>query len=442
MFIPSSKISSWLTVRDLLVASIAVLTVAGTPALADEQLSLGNKSVVGLSSIDEGLVRVFSQVITKNPQVLIKQSELKTAGYELDAADWGRYPTLGLDSQLRSGQREAVARIEQPLWTGGKINGQVRLSSAGEKQAKYALVETQLRLMLETADVYFDILRLDSRLTAAEDNVIEHAKLQGLIERRVAAQINPETDLVLASSRMSQAINDKVTLKRQLSDAKVKLENLLGESLKTVSVPAEILSASRSLLWLEQKALAFSPTRKRLLAEVDKASAETRLARSQVMPSLVLGYEQRFSNQNDASVDNNQVYLALNVQTGAGLSSVATVNAAASRRTAVLDSISSHERELKQSIDSEWIKAETFAEQLIPIKSTVAASEEVVASYLRQFRVGKKSWLDVMNAQREKVQSYNLLADTQMPLQLSRLRLLLLTGQIIPDGFWGNVNND
>jgi outer membrane protein, adhesin transport system len=47
-----------------------------------------------------------------------------------------------------------------------------------------------------------------------------------------------------------------------------------------------------------------------------------------------------------------------------------------------------------------------------------------VDSYLRQFRVGKKSWLDVLNVQRERVQAAASLIDLEYPLQLAHFRLL------------------
>ena len=44
--------------------------------------------------------------------------------------------------------------------------------------------------------------------------------------------------------------------------------------------------------------------------------------------------------------------------------------------------------------------------------------------------MGRKNWLDVLNAQREKTQALYSVADTRYGLQLSKVRLMLMTGDI------------
>jgi adhesin transport system outer membrane protein len=54
----------------------------------------------------------------------------------------------------------------------------------------------------------------------------------------------------------------------------------------------------------------------------------------------------------------------------------------------------------------------------------------VVDSYLRQYRVGRKSWLDVLNAQREVVQAEYTLVDYQSLLLGASYRLAILAGDL------------
>ena len=61
---------------------------------------------------------------------------------------------------------------------------------------------------------------------------------------------------------------------------------------------------------------------------------------------------------------------------------------------------------------------------------TVRGTEEVVESYLRQYQIGRKGWLDVLNAQRERSQAKAALSDVEYSLELSKLRFMLLTGDI------------
>jgi adhesin transport system outer membrane protein len=118
------------------------------------------------------------------------------------------------------------------------------------------------------------------------------------------------------------------------------------------------------------------------------------------------------------------------VQTGAGLSGISNVQVAISRKLAAQDAIVAHERQLTQTVRSTWSESVAMAEQLAPVRALLAGSDEIVASYLRQFQVARKSWLDVLNAQREKTQAYNALSDIEYPLMLAQVKLLLLAGQL------------
>jgi adhesin transport system outer membrane protein len=56
----------------------------------------------------------------------------------------------------------------------------------------------------------------------------------------------------------------------------------------------------------------------------------------------------------------------------------------------------------------------------------------VIESYLRQYAVGKKSWLDVLNAQREATQARNTLVDFEVQYLTSIYRLRVLMNEINP----------
>jgi outer membrane protein TolC len=54
---------------------------------------------------------------------------------------------------------------------------------------------------------------------------------------------------------------------------------------------------------------------------------------------------------------------------------------------------------------------------------------------LRQYAVGKKSWLDALNAQRESVQARDALINFELSFARSGIQILVLLGMINGDGF-------
>ena len=54
----------------------------------------------------------------------------------------------------------------------------------------------------------------------------------------------------------------------------------------------------------------------------------------------------------------------------------------------------------------------------------------MVESYLRQYQIGRKTWLDVLNVQREKIAALAGLADVEYAVEIAKVRLLTQTGHI------------
>lgn len=377
----------------------------------------------------ESLPDLMAHAVATHPDIQVRRAEVKASQSGLEAARWGRYPSLTANLESSSGGPTRVLRLEQPLWTGGLITGQIDLAQVRERVAQAALRETQQRILSELATAYLEVLRLEARLKVAQSNEAEHQRLYNIIERRADAEVSPRTDAVQAGVRLNQALNERLQIQRQLQSVRYTVSQLIGRPVGELA-PAPVLDAAR---WSEESllrmALEFSPERARLQAEQEAADVEIELAKAQIKPKLVLGYVGQASPATGSSTQ-GRAYLALQVQSGAGLSSLSAVDAAVARREAAREAIGAHERQLTQQVRTGWADAQALLGQIEPVRALAAGSAEIVDSYLRQFQVGRKNWLDVLNAQRERTQAQYAITDLEVPLQQTIVRLLLLAGQI------------
>lgn len=370
---------------------------------------------------------LMGEAIAKHPDIRSSRGNAVAADFELQGAQWGRYPSLSTELQTQRGGPQAVLRLEQPLWTGGRITGQIELASAGLAEAEAAVTEAEQLVLTQTASAYFEILRLESRLAVAKDSVREHGRLVEVIQRRVSAQVSPATDETQATARLNQAINEQIQTERQLDATRIALEQVVGRPVGAIATPTRVGIGSWKEATLLEAALSFSPERRRLQAQVAVADAQVELAQSRLKPSVVLGYQARLGHLQFGE-ERGRAYVALQMQTGAGFSSLSGVDAAIARRQAALDSIEALERTLSQQVRSVWAERQSVQQQIEPVRALLGGADEIVASYLRQFQVGRKNWLDVLNALREKTQAQYSLADLESPLMFTEVRLRLLAG--------------
>ncbi|NBS97280.1 MAG: hypothetical protein EBT08_14235, partial [Betaproteobacteria bacterium] len=152
-----------------------------------------------------------------------------------------------------------------------------------------------------------------------------------------------------------------------------------------------------------------------------------------LMPSLAARVEHLRNPIIGVNSSTDRALLAFEFQPGAGLSSLSAVREAEARRLAALSAVEGTRLELEQKLNSAWIDAQSSASQREPLRLLARTNVAIVDSFLRQYRVGRKSWLDVLNAQREAVQARYSLADVDAQALSGALRVRLVTGALSAD---------
>jgi adhesin transport system outer membrane protein len=377
------------------------------------------------------LAQLLEVALVKHPSVLQARSQAQASGFELEATRWSRYPTLSSELRTDQGTNLSVAKLEQPVWTAGKISSRIGLSEANLRVADAGVLEAETTAMNQVATAFYEVLRLQDRFNSAQAKTLEHERLLSLIERRAKAEITPQADVTLAQARLHQAISERIQIKRQLDASLSTLANWTGPLPGPLRIPQSIrLQASSSVEQAQDKAFAFSAQRKRLLAQLDSAQAQIKVSQSQIYPSLIAGYQHSWGGQVPAATDRGQAYLSMQFQSGAGLSALSGVQAAVARQAAAQQELETLERQLSAQISTAITELQALQAQIEPANALQLGTTDIVESYLRQYQVGRKNWLDVLNAQREKTQALFSLADTRFGLQLAQLNLLILTGDI------------
>ncbi len=375
-------------------------------------------------TLDEGL----RLAVSSHPTVAARRSEREAAGMRLEAAEWGRYPALSAQYATdQAGRRFTTARLEQPLWTGGVITGQIDGAQAGVRGADASLTESQQEIMLRVVTAFTELGRVHARQLAAQANVAEHERLAALIARRVSNEVSPASDGVLASARLAQARAELTQLDALAARARSALSQAVSRDVNEIALPSPRTLGYPSLTLTIEAAQAFSPALRRLSAEEEAAGAEVAVRRGATRPRVVARYDRTFGGR---EVEGDQFFVAVEFQPGAGLSSLAAVREAEARRNAARLAREGALRDLLDSLNADWADMESLGRQARDLRAQVESTTSVFDSFVRQYAVGRKSWLDVLNAQREASQARYALADTEWGALRATLRLQLATGEL------------
>jgi adhesin transport system outer membrane protein len=401
--------------------------------------------LLGLSAQGHALTltEAMRQTLSSHPLVLQKRHVAEASEQEFKGAQWQRYPSLTIETNSRlttsadnrdaSGVGGTVVRVDQPLWSAGRITADIEAAQRRLDVSRLAVDEVETDLLARTATSYCDVWRWRERLSAARDNAAEHERLYLMIRRRASQEVSAEIDASLAQARWQQAQTEVLAFEASLAVAQSGLQQLTGPELRAdgfLSLPesSPVVDPGADLL---QAALSHSPSLQRLSAEAEQARQEASSKASATYPTLSARYEHVNSNGPVRPYD--QASLVLVFQPGAGLSALNTAEAAQRRLLAAQDSQSAGQREVTDKLQAQLTEAQSLARQKGGTLAYAKAMSDVMASYLRQYTVGRKSWLEVLNAQRDVASSRYGATDILASLTAARLKLDILTGRLRRD---------
>lgn len=372
--------------------------------------------------------------LASHPSVLAKKADIRAANADLEGANWARYPVPSVEATTPAagdGMPGGVLRIDQPLWSGGRITGTIDNAKHQVNVSSDALVESRWTIALQVISAYFEALRQGARAAHATAAIREHEKLLAMIQRRVMQEVSPVVDQRFAESRLFQAQSDKSQATQSLNNAVAQLAQLTGQvgseiawdGLDTEGVPASLEAA-------KQAAIDASPTLRRLRNEAAIAEATIDLRRSTYKPQVLLRLERQAGG---SLVADSRAMIVVQAQPGAGLAAFTAVDAAVAKRDSALMAIEAAKSDLNTRVSVDWDDYVASTSRLADSRRSSAMSAEIFDSYARQYVIGRKTWIDVLNAVREWVQANYLLEDARAQSVAAAMRLRLSCGILLPD---------
>lgn len=421
--------------RGTVPAALSALMVLASPVSAQEQKTYGppidHNEVSALAAppqIPSPLANAVTKALDDSPLVLAAKAELVALDADYRSAKWLRYPSLSAEL-LAATRGSSVAdadglaaniALEQPIWGGGIINNRIDVARETRQVGYNALREIRLAVLLGVVNAYFDVVFANERAAVLEQGLADHALFVGSIERRVAAEISPFTDLRLARTRVRQ-LEIELAAAREASDAAyLRLVEFVGKNVPRPIAPDPSIMDG---LPTEQMALtdgqACSPTLDVRRSQIDVAEAQRAAAKSDLFPQLLLQLSQN-------EITGSRAAIVLRAQTGSGLSKLSAIDSAEARIAQSIAELGQADRELRTRLRREYIALRANQLRADNGAAAVGATLDLQASYQRQFVAGKRSWLDLLNVVREVTSARQTASDARVTAATSAARIWAL----------------
>lgn len=421
-----------------------VLALGWGLAMPDTSLAQGGS--LPSAGLQHALAQLLERAVSTHPSVQAKVAELGGSRATLEAAQWQTYPSLSVQTERGNNQSTAAQppntstslRLQQTLWSGGRIAASVHNAEWKERAAQYALQDSRATVGLRTLEAWQGLLAAQGRQQASTRLLVQLEKLNGMMARRIAQQISPAIDGQLLRARLAQAQSEQLSAATGAEAARQRLVQWVGPgALALLAWDAASLDLADPLpLWPAdtvqqlQRAIDRNPSLRRYDADTAAAREELRQRQAERWPTIYARIERQFNSHAPflGKTVENTVYLGLQYNSGAGLSLRAQVAAAQARSQSLEDDRASLLRQLQESYTSEWREYQATLARIGYAQSVQDSNATLFESYTRLFVAGRRSWLELLNALREQNAAHQSLTDLQAQQQASHGRLRLYLG--------------
>lgn len=348
--------------------------------------------------------KALSQVWFQHPNIVRAISEVEATGFDIKGARSGFYPYLRITAvEASNNDSNTTVNVIQPLWSGGSTIAEVKKAKAEQIMALAGLNQARLDLAVQASEAYLNVMMGQDQSGLWQEYINNLENLLRIIKRRAETGVSPDVDIQTVQTRLSQARAGFASTKAQLLASKLQLEALLHRPARGLAWPDNSYQLSETEIGriLGDGAIEAHPVGQQAMAEIAIQQATVKLAKASVFPTLSLQHSARVEQSSGDFTPDSSTQFVLNYQTNDGLKGFRGFQAVQHRLRAAEQNLLFARRDVHNLIYSANAERVAAMSQYGAQLRAAEAAARLVDSFLRQFKVGRKAWLEVLNAHRE-----------------------------------------
>ena len=427
----------------------STLTLAAAALLATASSSAVAQSTSGAISLQQAI----EAAVQSNPEILQAQMNTEAIQFEREQAQGLYLPRVDVEASAGARRVENATRRAlnisddwlYPLeaqatadWTVidfGRRRGELLRQAARVDGASLRVVERSQFIALQVARQYMNVLLQQRVSAAAQDNVTFHQSLVSDLGEGVRQGSISVADQQQAEERLQAALVRQEEASQDLANAKNALRRLTGLDIDAVSVPpvltARLPQNQDAAIGLARTA---NPLVREAQADVDAANAVVTSAKGDLYPKIGVDLTGRIGDDIDGFKGETndvqgRVYMRWNIFDG-GINRAKvqeTVREASQARFKLHQTV----REAEEDVANAWTArtAQTAISEKLDRQSRV--SDDLLLSYRSQFNVGRRSLLDVLDAQNTRFNTQVRLETARFSQTFAEYQILAATDQLL-----------
>lgn len=399
------------------------------------------------------LREVVANTVATNPDIRVA-AKLRNASNEgVAQARAGYFPTVDVNTGYGKERADNVNTTftsttlwrtdmgfaaRQKIFDGFATKSEVERNRAKTNADAYKVWGTAEDKALSAVQSYLDILRNQELVGIAEKNLDVHEHTLGIIRRLTEQGLGREADMDQTSGRVDLARANLIAARNALEDSKVTFQKVTGlvphDLQPAPDVEMDDIPSSEAAA--VELAIKNHPLLKSSVADISEARGQYVSAKAKFYPMIDFVFT-GYHNKNQGGVAGpNDDYLAmlqLNYNILAGGKDIGRVRETAYEVQRSIEIRNRTEREVVEAMKLSWTAYRNATERMPSLRAHKSSSDQTTVAYGKQFQLGKRTILDVLDSQNEYFTASQDLVNERYALIFAKYRIEHDMGKLVEE---------
>lgn len=370
---------------------------------------IANSSMTFAAPISLSLQESIEQALAHNPAIQIADTDKEKSVWGVKEAEGGKLPTVSLGSNYRlnqsssgSGDINNSLSMNWQLYSGGRIENQIKQSQLGVVSADWNVEKTKQQVKLDTITGYYNVLAARNLVKVNEETVANLTTHLNNVTAQYDIGVVAKSDLLRSKVEVANANQNLIKSQNNYEVALSALFNTMNiefDKDAVLSDELEYVTDTRSLEDCIATALINRPDVAQANTAVDIAASGIDAAKSGKQPTVSLSASTGWNNKVLPDTDNWSVGLGANFNVFDGGVTNSRVKAAQASWEKAKLQVDQTKNTAEQEVRQSYLNMKEAEKRLESTNATVEQANEDLYIAQEKYKAGMGTNLDVIDAQ-------------------------------------------
>ncbi|WP_319380360.1 TolC family outer membrane protein [Thiomicrorhabdus sp.] len=399
---------------------------------------LSNLSVGTAHAIE--LVPTVEDAILHNPEFREQVKAHQGVQADLRGAEGGWLPKVDLGAGIGQEKitttsantdmtrKEAAVTVSQNLFEGFATESEITRQQARLDSAGYSAHAKANQIALDMVEAYVNLLKEQELLRLAQQSHDTHQRILDQIMQRNQAGVGNSVEVDQAKARLSLASSNLIAERNNYRDTLARFERVLGRMPDSDLVkPSLNYSFPAKLEDAVNTALIEHPAMRSANADIATVRYQYDVAESAFYPRVDVDVKQTWDeniNGIDGKSENFQAMLRVSYNLFNGGKDDANLDKVAASVHQAAEVRNNTRRQIIENMHYAWNAEKYIRDQLEFMQKHTDLTLATLEGYRKQFSLGRRSLLDLLNTEDEYISAQRALVTSQHDHLISQYRIL------------------